>query len=96
MDNKEGDSFFYQDRGSKDSVFFWCKWTFSHDLEKLSVFHLENQAVRSFKSEFGRLVVCFEKPCALQRVAKGNNSTFVLPLFYSLWPSNKATRFHGW
>ena len=32
---------------------------------------------------------------SLHGVAKGNISTFVLPLFNGLWPYNKATRFTG-
>ncbi len=35
------------------------------------------------------------KPRALHGVAKGNISTFVLPLFNGLWPYNQATRFTG-
>ena len=40
-----------------------------------------------------RLLFALKTPCFAQRVAKGNISTFVLPLFDGLWPLSKATRF---
>jgi hypothetical protein len=36
------------------------------------------------------------KPRALHGVAKGNISTFVLPLFNGLWPQKQSHPFHGW
>ncbi len=61
-------------------------------------FEFDSSNLKDRNQFFGQ--ICFHcllwKPRALHGFAKGNISTFVLPLFHGLWPQKQSHLFHGW